>query len=95
MEASLTATVYNFERILFLSDCGGLFTTLNSKRASDWQDSTRLANLNFLVQGGLLYKMILVPSLLVNHISIVAKQATSAFELALVESNFVYELLNS
>ena len=76
MEASLTATVYNFQRILFLSDCGGLFTTLNSKTASDWQDSTRLANLNFLVQGGLLYKMILVPSLLVNHISVIAKQAT-------------------
>ena len=76
MEASLTTTFYNFQRILFLSDCGGLFTTLNSKRALDWQDSTRFANLNFLVQGGLLYKMILVPSLLVNHISIVAKQAT-------------------
>ena len=76
MEASLTAIVYNFQRILFLSDCGGLFTTLNSKTASDWQDSIRFANLNFLVQGGLLYKMILVPSLLVNHISIVAKQAT-------------------
>ena len=76
MEASLTATFYNFQRILFLSDCGGLFTTLNSKRALDWQNSTRFANLNFLVQGGLLYKMILMPSLLVNHISIVAKQAT-------------------
>ena len=76
MEASLTATIYNFQRILFLSDCGGPFTTLNSKKALDWQDSTRLANLNFLVQGGLLYKMILVPSLLVNRISIVAKQAT-------------------
>ena len=76
MEASLTATVYNFQRNFFLRDCGGLFTTLNSKGALDWQDSTRLANLNFLVQGGLLYKMILVPSLLVNHISIVTKQAT-------------------
>ena len=49
VEASLTATVYNFQRILFLSDYGGLFTTLNSKTASDWQDSIRLANLNFLV----------------------------------------------
>ena len=76
MEASLAATVYNFQRILFLSDCGGLFTTLNSNTASDWQDSTRLANLNFLIQGDLLYKMILVPSLLVNHISVIAKQAT-------------------
>ena len=35
VEASLTATVYNFQRILFLNDCGGLFTTLNSKTASD------------------------------------------------------------
>ena len=76
VETSLTATIYNFQRILFLSDCAGLFTTLNSKTTSNWQDSIRLANLNFLVQGGLLYKMILVPSLLVNHISIVAKQAT-------------------
>lgn len=73
---SYGGNTHNFQRVLFISDRGGLIRTLNSKRASDWQDSSRLANFNFLVQGGLLYKVILVPLLLVNHISIVSKHAT-------------------
>ena len=76
VEASLTAIAHNFQRVLFVSDCGGLVRTLNNKRASDWQDTTKLADLSFLVQGGFLYKVILVPPLLVNYISAVAKQAT-------------------
>ena len=38
VEASLTATAHNFQRILFISDCRGLTRTLDSKRASNWQD---------------------------------------------------------
>ena len=76
VEASLTTTAHNLQQILFLSDCRGLIRTFNNRRASDWQDTTRLADLNFLVQVGFLCKVIVVPPLLVNYMSVVAKQET-------------------
>ena len=76
LEASLTTTTHNLQQILFLSDCRGLIRTFNNRRASDWQDTTRLADLNFLVQVGFLCKVIVVPPLLVNYMSVVAKQET-------------------
>ena len=76
VEANLTTSNHGFQRISFLSDCRGLVKAFNNRKASKWQDTTRLADLIFLVQDGLLCKMILIPPLLVNSICVVAKQAT-------------------
>lgn len=76
VEASLTAKNHGFQRLLFLSYSRGLITAFNTKRAPDWQDVSRLLDLNFLVQQGLLCKMILVPQLLFNTLCDVAKRAT-------------------
>ena len=76
VETSLIVTAHNFQRVLFLSDCGGLITTFNNRSASSWQDPTRLADLDSLVWSGFLCKVILVPLLIVNYVNIVAKQAT-------------------
>ena len=64
MDACLTANHHGFHSILFLSDSRGMVKTFNTRKASDWQTHSRLADLNFLVQNGLLCHMILVPHLL-------------------------------
>lgn len=65
VEASLIATNHDFQRILFLSDSRELVKAFNSRKAPDWQDTIRVADLTFLVQNGLLCKMILYPPSLV------------------------------
>ena len=49
VEAHLTATNHDLQRVLFLSDSRGPVKAFNTKRAPDWQDITRLAHCNFLV----------------------------------------------
>ena len=74
VDACLTAKYHGFHSILFLSDSRGLVKLFNTKKASDWQTQYRLADLNFLVQNGLLYHMILVPHLLLKSLCNVVKK---------------------
>ena len=76
VEACLTAKHHGFSRVLLLSDSKGMVKIFNTRRASDWQDHTRLADLNFLVQNGLLCHMILVSHVLVKYLCNIAKKAT-------------------
>ena len=76
VEACLTAQHHGFTRVLLLSDSKGMVKIFNTRRASDWQDHTRLADLNFLVQNGLLCHMILLSHVLVKYLCNVAKKAT-------------------
>ena len=76
VEACFTASNHGFQQILILSDSRGLLKAFNSKRTSSWQDNTRFADLAPLFQTGLVYKMILVPPLLVNPLYVLAKKAT-------------------
>jgi len=52
IEAGLVAKDHDFQHVLFLSDSKSLLQTFKMKRASDWLDSTRLADLCFLTQSG-------------------------------------------
>ena len=76
VEACLTAKHHGSTRVLLLSDSKGMVKIFNTRRVFDWQDHTRLADLNFLVQNGLLCHMILVSHVLVNYLRDVAKKAT-------------------
>ena len=75
MDDCLTTKYHGFHSILFLSDSRGLVKLFNTRKASDWQTQYRLADLNFLVQNGLLYHMILVPHLLLKSLCNVAIKA--------------------
>ena len=50
--------------------------SLKKKKAPDWLDSSRMANLIFLTQHGLSYNMILIPYLVVKEVWSIAKLAT-------------------
>lgn len=52
IEAGLAAKDQGFQHVLFLSDSKSLLQTFKMKSASDWLDSTRLADLCFLTQNG-------------------------------------------
>ena len=47
VEAGLAAKDQGFQHVLFLSDSKSLLQTFKLKRAFDWLDSTRLADLCF------------------------------------------------
>ena len=76
VEAGITATNQGFHQVLFLSDCKDLLQSFQTKKTSDWLDSTKMADLIFLTQNGLSCDMILVPYLVVKDIWSVAKLAT-------------------
>ena len=75
VDACLIAKYHGFHSILFLSDSRGLVKLFNTRKASDWQTHFRLADLNFLVQNGLLCHVILVPHLVLKSVCNVVKKA--------------------
>ena len=48
IEASLVVKAQGFQNVLFLSDSKRLVQTVKKKCATDWMDSTRLADYCFL-----------------------------------------------
>ena len=77
VEADITARNHGFQQVLFLGDSRRLVQALRKKKAPDWLDnSTRLADLNFLTQTGLICNMFLVPHFIVKPVWSVAKMAT-------------------
>lgn len=53
IEAGLAAKNQGFQHVLFLTDSKGLTQIIRKECASDWLDSTRLADFCFLNQNGL------------------------------------------
>ena len=53
IETGLIAKDQGFHNVLFLSDSKGLMQIIKKKCATDWLDSTRLADYYFLNQNGL------------------------------------------
>ena len=76
VEADITARNHGFQQVLFLGDSRRLVQVFRKKKAPDWLDNTRLADLNFLTQTGLICTMFLVPHLIVKLVWSVAKMAT-------------------
>lgn len=76
IEAGLAAKNQGFHHVLFPSDNRNLLQSFKKKKASDWLDSARIADLIFLSQNGFYSDMILVPHVVVNDIWSVGKLAT-------------------
>ena len=68
VEAEIAAKNQGFHQVLFLSDSRDLLQSFKKKKASDWLDNTRIADLSFLTQNGIYCDMILVPHLVVKDI---------------------------
>ena len=76
VEASMTAKDQGFNQVLYLTDSRKLLQTFKIKTASDWHDSTRLADLNFLSTSGFHCHMVCVPHMVVKESWSLAKLAT-------------------
>ena len=76
VEAGITARNHGFQQILFLSYSKELLQSFKKKKAPDWLDSSRMADLIFLTQCGLSYNMIFVPHLVVKEVWSGAKLVT-------------------
>ena len=77
VEVGMTAKDQDFNQVLYLTDSRKLLQTFKIKTASDWHDSTRLADLNFLSTSGFHCDMFCVPHVVVKEFWSVAKLATS------------------
>ena len=60
VEACIRARNHGFQKVLFLGDSRRLVLAFIKKKAPEWLDNTRLADLNFLNQTGLICHMFLV-----------------------------------
>ena len=76
IEAGLVAKAQGFPNVLFLSDSKKLLQIVKKKCATDWRDSTRLADYCSLNQNGLFCDLFWVPHVVVKDIWSVAKVAT-------------------
>lgn len=76
VDAAIRAGNHNFQQILFLSDRRKLAQIFDKKQAIDWQMKIMVADLNRLNQNGLVWKLILVPRIVVSSVRTVANMAT-------------------
>ena len=76
VEVGMTAKDQGFNQVLYLTDSRKLLQTFKIKTASDWHDSSRLADLNFLSTSGFHCDMFCVPHVVVKESWSVAKLAT-------------------
>ena len=76
LEAVLTAKGQGFQQILVLSNSRSLLQTYKNNTASDWLDSTKLADLWFLNQNGVSCDVFWVPAVVVKDLRTVAGLAT-------------------
>ena len=56
VEAGIIAKNYGFQHVLFLTDRVNLHQVFKLRKSTDWLDSNRIANLNFLSVEGHLWK---------------------------------------
>ena len=76
VEAGMVAKDQGFHQVLYLTDSRKFLQTFKMKTASDWLDSTRLADLSFLSTSGFHCDMLCVPHVVVKESWSVAKLAT-------------------
>ena len=76
VEVGMTAKDQGFNQVLYLTDSRQLLQTFKMKTTSDWHDSTRLVDLNFLSTSGFHCHMFCVPHMVVKESWSVAKLAT-------------------
>ena len=74
--AVTTARDHGFQHVLFLTDSRNVVQVFKKEKAMDWLDTTRLADLKFLVLHGLFCNMFFVPHVVVGFVWSIAKRAT-------------------
>uniref|UniRef100_A0A7N2MUY6 Reverse transcriptase zinc-binding domain-containing protein n=1 Tax=Quercus lobata TaxID=97700 RepID=A0A7N2MUY6_QUELO len=74
VEAGFRASNHGFQQILILGDSRRVVQAFR-KKAPDWLDKTKLADLNFLTQTGLICNVFLVPHFIVKPVWSIAKMA--------------------
>ena len=77
VEASIIAKNYGFQHVLFLTDRVNLHQVFKLSKSTDWLDSSRIADLNFLSQNGLFCNTLAVPHVVVKVVWSFAKQAVN------------------
>ena len=77
VEAGIIAKNYGFQHVLFLTGRVNLHQVFKLRKSTDWQDSNRIANLNFLSQNGLFCNTLVVPHVVVKAVWSFAKQAVN------------------
>ena len=75
VEASIIAKNYGIQHVLFLIDKVNLHQVFKLRKSTDWLDSSRIADLNFLSQNGLFCNTLVVPHVVVKVVWCFAKQA--------------------
>ena len=76
LEAVLAAKSQGFQQILVLSHSRSLMQTYRCNTATDWLDGTRLSDLRFLNQNGIVCDVFLVPTVIFKDLRAVACLAT-------------------
>ena len=77
VEAGIIAKNYGFQHVLFLTDMVNLHQVFQLRKSTDWQDSSRIAVLNFLSQNGLFCNTLVVPYVVVKAMWFFAKQVVN------------------
>ena len=77
VEAGIIAKNYGFQHVLFLTDRVNLHQVFKLRKSTDWLDSNRIADLNFLSQNGLFCNTLVVPHVVVKVVWCFAKQAVN------------------
>ena len=75
VEVGIIAKNYGIQQVLFLTDRVNLHQVFKSRKSTDWLDSHRIADLNFLSQLGLFCNTLVVPHIVVKVVWCSAKQA--------------------
>ena len=77
VEVGIIAKNYSFQHVLFLIDKASLHQVFKLRKSTDWLDSSRIADLNFLSQNGLFCNTLVVPHVVVKTVWCFAKQAVN------------------
>ena len=77
VEAGIIAKNYSFQHVLFLTDKVSLHQVFKLRKGTNWLDSSRIANLNFLSQNGLFCNTLFVPHVVVKAVWYFAKQVVN------------------
>ncbi|XP_065623984.1 uncharacterized protein LOC136065143 [Quercus suber] len=77
VEAGIIAKNYGFQHVLFLTDRVNLRQVFKLRKSTDWLDSSRIADLNFLSQNGVFCNTLVVPHVVVKAVWCFAKQAVN------------------
>ena len=77
VEAGIIAKNYGIQHVLFLTDRVNLHRVSKLRKISDWLDSNRITDLNFLSQHGLFCNILVVPHVVVKAMWCFTKQAVN------------------